>query len=152
MQCELAKQVKTLLSFSPGMLCFQYELDDLIDMIERSAVVFLSLDELKSLVKEEDYEKGADILLNRGAQIVCVTLGARGCFVADSLGAAHEIAAYPTDVVDTTGAGDSFAAGFLYGLLQKKSIEDSGKIGNKVASFCIREYGARKGLPFNLSL
>ncbi len=152
MQCELVKQVQTQLSFSPGMLCFHYELDDLIPVVERSAVVFLSLDELKALVKEEDYEKGADILLRRGAQIVCVTLGAQGCYVTDSSGAAHEIAAYPTDVVDTTGAGDSFAAGFLYGLLHEKTIEESGKIGNKVASFCIREYGARKGLPFNLSV
>jgi ribokinase len=151
MQCELAKYVKTKLSFSPGMLCFHYELADLIDVIERSAVVFLSHDELNALVNADNYENGVKILLNCGAQIVCVTLGARGCYVTDSSGAVHEIAAYPTDVVDTTGAGDSFAAGFLYGLLHDKSVEESGKIGNLVASSCIREYGARKGLPFNLS-
>jgi ribokinase len=151
MQCELAKYVKIKLSFSPGMLCFHYELADLINVIERSAVVFLSHDELHALVNADNYENGADILLNCGAQIVCVTLGAQGCYVTDSSGASHAIPAYPTDVVDTTGAGDSFAAGFLYGLLHEKSIEESGKIGNMVASFCIREYGARKGLPFNLS-
>ena len=148
MQCELAKSVKSKLSFSPGMLCFKYELGDLEGVIERSEVVFLSHDELTSLVKGESYEKGADILLNRGARIVCVTLGELGCYVTDSTGAAHIIAAYPTDVVDTTGAGDAFAAGFLYGLLHEKSIQESGKLGNMVASFCIREYGARKGLPF----
>ncbi len=152
MQRELAKSVKSKLSFSPGMLCFKYELGDLGGVIERSEVVFLSLDELKSLVKGERYEKGADILLNRGARIVCVTLGERGCYVTDSTGAAHIIAAYPTDVVDTTGAGDAFVAGFLYGLLHEKSIRESGKIGNMVASFCIREYGARKGLPHSLPL
>jgi ribokinase len=150
MQYELAKHLKSQLSFSPGMLCFQYELADLIDVIERSAVVFLSHDELKSLINGEGYEKGADLLLNRGAQIVCVTLGAQGCYVTDSSGVSHVIAAYPTEVADTTGAGDSFAAGFLYGLLHEKDIEESGKIGNMVASFCIREYGARKGLPFEL--
>ena len=153
MQCELVKRVKPKLSFSPGMLCFNYELADLIDVLERSAVVFLSREELTSLMNgRADYEEGAADLLDTGAQIVCVTLGARGCYVADSSGAAHLIEAYPTEVVDTTGAGDSFAAGFLYGLLHAKGIQESGKIGNKVASFCIREYGARKGLPYKLPL
>jgi ribokinase len=152
MQRELAKRVESKLSFSPGMLCFKYELADLVEVIERSEVVFLSLAELSSLVKGDGYEKGADILLSRGAQIVCVTLGEHGCYVTDSTGAAHVIAAYPMDVVDTTGAGDAFAAGFLYGLLHEKSIQECGKIGNLVASFCIREYGARKGLPHSLPL
>jgi ribokinase len=154
MQCELVKQhVKSKLSFSPGMLCFNYELADLIEVLERSAVVFLSREELTSLMKgRADYEDGAAVLLDTGAQIVCVTLGARGCYVTDSSGAAHLIEAYPTEVVDTTGAGDSFAAGFLYGLLHEQGIQESGKIGNKVASFCIREYGARKGLPYKLPL
>lgn len=152
MQCELAHEIKSKLSFSPGMLCFTYELEDLTVIIERSEVVFLSLKELKSLMKDDNYEKGAEVLLNIGAKIVCVTLGEKGSYVADSTGESHLIDAYPTDVVDTTGAGDAFAAGFLYGLLHEKGIYESAKTGNLVASFCIREYGCRKGLPFKLSL
>jgi len=135
------------------MLCFNYKLEDLVELIERSEVIFLSIRESNSLLKGEDYEKGAERLLNIGAKIVCVTLGERGCYVADSsTGESHLIAAYPTDVVDTTGAGDAFAAGFLFGLLRDKSLYESGKTGNLVASFCIREYGGRKGLPYQLSL
>jgi ribokinase len=186
MQCELAKRIKSKLSFSPGMLCFKYELEDLAELIERSEVVFLSLKELKSLIKNlsfcgapphdpaspvraykkalpkkyysldsikrEDYERGAEALLNTGAKIVCVTLGEKGCYVTNSTDESHLIAACPTDVVDTTGAGDAFAAGFLYALLHEKGIYESGKMGNLVASFCIREYGCRKGLPYKLSL
>jgi len=151
MQRELAKRIyntETKLSFSPGMLCFKYELDDLSELIERSEVVFISADELKSVIKGTDYEKGAELLLNAGARIVCVTLGGKGSYVADSTGESHLIDAYPTDVVDTTGAGDAFAAGFLFGLLRDKSLYESGKTGNFVASFCIREYGGRKGLPY----
>jgi len=154
MQCELAKRMNSKLCFSPGMLCFKYGLADLAELIERSEVVFLSLKELKSLdsIKREDYEKGAEVLLNIGAKIVCVTLAEKGCYVADSTGESHLIDARPTeDVVDTTGAGDAFAAGFLFGLLHEKGIYESGKTGNLVASFCIREYGCRKGLPFKLS-
>ena len=131
------------------MLCFNYKLEDLVELIERSEVIFLSIRESKSLLKGEDYEKGAELLLNAGARIVCVTLGGKGCYVADSsTGESHLIAPYPTDVVDTTGAGDAFAAGFLFGLLRDKSLYESGKTGNLVASFCIREYGGRKGLPY----
>ena len=153
MQCELTRRVKSKLSFSPGMLCFNYKLEDLVELIERSEVIFLSIREFKSLLKGEDYEKGAELLLDAGARIVCVTLGGKGCYVADSsTGESHLIDAYPTGVVDTTGAGDAFAAGFLFGLLRDKGLYESGKTGNLVASFCIREYGGRKGLPHELPM
>jgi len=152
MQCELAQELHAKLSFSPGMLCFKYSLDDLRELIARSAVLFLSLTELTALLPGEDYVHGAARLVSAGAQIVCVTLGAKGSYIADTTGAAYELAAYPTKAVDTTGAGDAFAAGVLYGLLHQKSLEECGKIGNWVASCCIREYGCRKGLPYNLSL
>ena len=149
MQCELAKRLKPKLSFSPGMLCFKYELADLAPVIARSEVVFISFSELKSLLKcEEGYKKAADLLLNIGTNIVCVTLGGRGCYVASTAGESQLIDAYPTDVVDTTGAGDAFAAGFLFGLLREKGLYECGKTGNLLASFCIREYGSRKGLPY----
>ena len=150
MQLELARRVKSKLSFSLGMLCFHYKLEDLVGLIERSEVIFLSIRELKSLLKGEDYEKGTERLLNIGAKIVSVTLGERGCYVADATGESYLIEAYPTAVVDTTGAGDAFAAGFLFGLLHEKGLYESGKTGNLVASFCIREYGCRKGLPYKL--
>jgi ribokinase len=152
MQCELAQELHAELSFSPGMLCFKYSLEELRELIARSAVLFLSLTELAALLPDEGYVRGAARLLSTGAQIVCVTLGAKGSYIADTTGAAYELAAYPTKAVDTTGAGDAFAAGFLYGLLHEKSLPECGKIGNFVASCCIREYGCRKGLPYNLSL
>ena len=158
MQREVAKQVKSELSFSPGMLCYKYVLEDLIEIIEQSKIIFLSCSELVSLVNETDYEEGSKILLNIGADIVCVTLGRHGCYVINNTGRAYTIAPHQnqnhnqnhnqTGVVDTTGAGDAFAAGFLYGLLHERGIDECGKLGNRVASFCIQEYGARKGLPF----
>ena len=63
------------------------------------------------------------------------------------------VEAYPTaDIVDTTGAGDAFAAGFLYGLLHSKSIYECARAGNLLASYCIRRYGSRDGLPYSLTL
>ena len=157
-QRELASRLRRRLkpsvhlSFSPGMLCFKHGLEDLVEVVGRSEVVFFSAGELKSLVGEkENYESRAEAILNCGAKIVCVTLGERGCFVAGAGGEKHLInTASGKGVVDTTGAGDAFAAGFLFGLLHEEGLYECGKTGNLVASFCIREYGCRSGLPYSL--
>jgi ribokinase len=49
--------------------------------------------------------------------------------------------------LDTIGAGDAFATGFLYGLINNKGLEECGRLGDIVARFCIRKSGAREGLP-----
>ncbi len=156
MLCEVATQLKeskSKLSFSPGMLCSKYELADLYTIIERSEVVFLSENELESLVSGNNYENRASKLLDIGASIVCVTLGERGCYVVNTAAESYLVEAYPTaDIVDTTGAGDAFAAGFLYGLLHSKSIYECARAGNLLASYCIRKYGSRDGLPYSLTL
>lgn len=51
------------------------------------------------------------------------------------------------EIKDTTGAGDAFAAGVLYGLLSDKGLRDCGLLGESMARFCIRGIGARAGLP-----
>jgi ribokinase len=59
----------------------------------------------------------------------------------------HLVKAFKVKVVDTTGAGDAFCAGFLYGLFSGQSLDACGRIGNFVACRCIEEMGARAGLP-----
>jgi len=50
-------------------------------------------------------------------------------------------------VIDTTGAGDQFAAGFLYGLTRGKSLKDCGRLGALAAAEVISHYGARPETP-----
>ncbi len=138
------------ISFSPGMLYARKRLENLKQMIERSFVIFLNEEEIE-LITGSEYERGAPVLLDLGAKLVVVTLAHKGCFVASS-SESHEIEAYPVKVVDTTGAGDAFAAGFLYGLLLEKDLKTCGKLGNKVASLCIGEVGAREALPYRKDL
>jgi sugar/nucleoside kinase (ribokinase family) len=54
---------------------------------------------------------------------------------------------FKTDVVDTTGAGDVFHAGFIYGLLQNWGLEKILQFANAVAALKCRELGGRKGIP-----
>lgn len=67
-------------------------------------------------------------------------------YVADSKNE-YIIESKPGEKRDTTGAGDAFAAGFLYGLLNEKDLEECGRLGDIVAQFSIAKIGAREGLP-----
>ncbi len=140
---KLPKDVKV--SFSPGIYA-EKELEDLLPVIKKSYVVFLNRNEIENITNN-NYKKGSRELIEKGAGIIAVTLGKKGCYVQNKKNS-YEIPAYKTKVVDTTGAGDAFAAGFLYGILSGKNLQDSGRFGNYLASCCIRKFGARDGLPY----
>ena len=107
--------------------------------------------ELEQITGESDAKKGAAFLLAKGVKVVAVKLGEKGCFVTDGE-EQHAIEAFKTGVVDTTGAGDAFCAGFLYGLLNGTSLLECGRIGNFVASRKVTRMGARAGLPYKKDL
>ena len=134
-------------SFDPGALYVRRGLAQLEPIIKKTRVLMPNALELELLTGRTDYCEGADLMIGRGAKIVAVKLGCEGCYVTDGR-ERHLIEAFKVTVVDTTGAGDAFCAGFLYGLLNEKSLFECGKLGNFVASRCVMEMGARTGLPF----
>ena len=81
-----------------------------------------------------------------GARIAAVTLGERGC-VAKSEAGVLTFPAFPVDVVDTTGAGDAFHGGFIYGVLQDWDAAETVRFASAVASLNCRQLGGRSGLP-----
>jgi len=132
-------------SFDPGELYVRKGLSSLQPIIGRSAVLFLNRNEMKVLTGD-GYEKGSKALIKKGAKVVAIKLGEKGCYVTDGK-ESHMIKPYKVKVVDTTGAGDAFCAGFLYGLMKNKDLCECGRLGNFVASRCITKAGAREGLP-----
>src|SRR3990170_2631264 len=132
-------------SFDPGEIYARKGLAALRPIINRSFAMLPSASELKMLTGK-GWREGAKMLLEEGAGVVAVKLGEKGCYVTDGK-ESHLIEPYKVKVVDTTGAGDAFCAGFLYGLVKGKDLHQCGKLGNFVASRCITEVGARKGLP-----
>jgi ribokinase len=145
-QKQLLEQLSNVkVSFDPGALYARKGLKDLKPIIKRCTVMFPNALETKMLTGE-NFEEGAKIFIEEGVGIVAVKLGKNGCYVTDG-NESHLIEPYNTDVVDTTGAGDAFCAGFLYGLIKRKSLVECGRLGNFVASRCIAKMGARTGLP-----
>ncbi len=120
-------------------------LEAISPIIEKSHVLFLNESEAKILTGKE-YESASKFLIDMGCKMVAITLKEKGCFVTDGNESEH-VEAIKTNVKDTTGAGDAFCAGFLYGLHKGKELKQCGIIGNYLASKCISEMGARKGLP-----
>ncbi|MGZ4915097.1 MAG: carbohydrate kinase family protein [Halobacteriota archaeon] len=132
------------ISFTPGNAYAALGVEPLAPIIERAFVMFLNDEEAQALTGTP-YEESADMLLRLGAQAVAITLGGRGCFIATR--DEHVLVPpFETAVRDTVGAGDAFAAGFLYGQIQEASTYQSGLYGNYLASKCIAEFGARRGL------
>jgi ribokinase len=134
-------------SFDPGVLYARRGLAQLEPIIKRTYILMPNAVELELITGKTDYCQGADFLVGRGVKIVAVKLGGNGCYVTDGR-ERHLVKALKVKVVDTTGAGDAFCAGFLYGLLGDKSLYECGRLGNSVASRCIMKMGARAGLPF----
>lgn len=136
----------TKVSFDPGALYARKGYVALEPIIRKTYVLMPNALELTILTGEISYRKGADIMINKGVKIVAVKLGSDGCYVTDGH-EQHLIEPFKVDVIDTTGAGDAFCAGFLRGLVTGKSLFKCGRLGNFVASRCVMKMGARAGLP-----
>jgi sugar/nucleoside kinase (ribokinase family) len=106
-----------------------------------------SYEEAVQLSSKEDAEDIADVFLSMGVKTAVIKLGKDGCFIKDSGGEKYKIPTY-TDIkpVDTTGAGDSFAAGFLTGITEGWSLYECGKFANAVGTHCIMAVGASTGI------
>jgi ribokinase len=139
------------ISFDPGALYAQKGYASLEPIISRTHVVMPNAKELQLLTRKQTPKEGAAFLLDKGVDVVAVKLGGEGCYVTDGK-ENHTIPALKVPVVDTTGAGDAFNAGFLYGLLNGKALQECGRIGNFVASRCVTKLGARTGLPYKRDL
>jgi ribokinase len=139
------------ISFDPGSLYARKGFVAIEPIIRSSYVLMPNAVELELLTGEPDYCKGADFMIEIGVKIVAVKLGSKGCYVTDGR-ERLKIEPFKVKVVDTTGAGDAFCAGFLYGLINNKSLYECGRLGNFVASRSVMQMGARAGLPYTKDL
>jgi len=179
------------ISFTPGAIYTRRGLSAIDPILARTSILFANEGEIEELTGTH-FRAAARYLINRGCEIVIVTLG-RGTlqkmskvqlafefhgqaqavpvygipnhvankgeteqsrfasYVADAHNE-YVIESQPGHRVDTTGAGDAFASGFLYGLLKEKGLEECGRLGDIVAQFSISKIGAREGLPNSTQL
>jgi len=104
-----------------------------------------SLEEAAQIAGRDEPEEVADFFLGYGMDIVALKMGAQGCFV-KSPERALRLPAFRVQVVDATGAGDCFAAGFLAGLSMGWSLERTARLANAAGAACVTAMGATAGV------
>lgn len=115
-------------------------------VFSRLDIAFPNLAGLQALTGQQNPDKGARYLLDRGVKTVVVTCGSQGVRIyRDQYYYEHPI--YLVDVKDTTGAGDCFNAVFIACLAKSWPIEKAAKYASAAAAISIQSVGAREGLP-----
>jgi ribokinase len=151
---ELVNELTARVSFSPGALYTRKGLKALAPILAKTYLLFLNEAEIHQLTGK-DFAAGAETCLGYGCRIVVVTLG-KGVSYKNVMAAGYirdgdnEYVVEPagrTRAQDTTGAGDAFASGFLYGFVKDKGLKECAQLGDIVARFSVGKIGARAGLP-----
>jgi sugar/nucleoside kinase (ribokinase family) len=126
------------------VVCIDSYRDEFIELLDNGSVdvLFGNEGEIKALVGTEDLDEAASWAQAR-CQLSALTLGADGALIVTPDGAHRVSAVGGVTVVDTTGAGDSYAAGFLYGLTQGADPARCGELGALAAAEIISHIGAR---------
>lgn len=157
---EIAKDAGCIISYDPNYRAPLWDSKEVAIEGMRSVVSYVDVmklsDEETALLSDiVEPEGAAKKLVDMGVSVVAVTLGADGALVCTKEGSMI-VPGFKADMVDTTGAGDSFWGGFLKCLLESgKRPEDVSlqeaaefaKYGNAVASLCVEKRGAIPAMP-----
>ena len=137
-----AADTKVALSLSDAFCVDRYR-SEFLDLVRTHVdILFGNETELLSLYQVENLNEAIG-LVQDDCEIVAVTRDSRGSIVIENR-RVFEIAAQKIDtVIDTTGAGDLYASGFLYAITRDMDIRQCGKLGGLVASSIITQFGAR---------
>jgi ribokinase len=95
----------------------------------------------------QELEAAMRSLLQKGVRTVVTTLGAKGAAYLSDGEPLGFVSSHKVDVVDTTGAGDSFNAGFSYALASGKSVAEAAAFATAVAALAVTKLGAQAGMP-----
>ena len=117
--------------------------DPLFEILPRLDVFLPNLDEARNILGLEPKtgpERAAEILLDMGVKIVAIKMGKDGCWVANRENIEY-VPAFDVKVVDTTGAGDNFNAGFVSSYINGRPLRDCAIIGSATAALKIGGVG-----------
>lgn len=137
---------KVALSLSDSFCVHRHRADFLELIANRVDILFANDSELLALFETEDLDAALDKIAGM-VDLAAVTLGAKGSVVVRGAERVTSPAAKIERVVDTTGAGDLYAAGFLYGLTRDLPLAECARIAGLAAAEVISHFGARPEVP-----
>jgi ribokinase len=143
---ELAEKLRAVnptayLVWEPTQLEFTGTDDEFHAVLSRVDLVSPDLDEARQMTDQTTTQGMIETLLGWGVPAVALRMGRRGSLVASVAGEVYAVPAVPTNVVDTTGAGDAYCGGFLVALGTGVDTEEAGAWAAVSASFAIEQFG-----------
>ena len=119
----------------------------LVDFIETQVdILFANEAEITGLFQVASFEEAASALRGK-VHIAALTRSAKGSVILNGSGDQAVSAAPVAKVIDTTGAGDQYAAGFLFGYTRGRPFAECGRLGSVAAGEVISHYGPRPETP-----
>ncbi len=161
---KIGRKNKIPVILNPGMLIIDQDFENIKMLLEYIDILILSQKEFLTLMNIQERELNLKTiegtmkkLIKLGIKVIIVTRGEIGALLYTNLDFELIPSIKVRHVVDTTGAGDAFSAGFIYGFVQNLSFEFEAlkknvRIGNFIAGKCIQKLGARNGIPFKEEL
>lgn len=142
---EKTKKINKILSFDTAWDATGRWLPVIKDSLPYVDYFFTSIEEAKMLSGKNDYREIADFFLKHGVKNVCLKMGPEGSFVTDG-SVSRYYPALKVDVIDSTGAGDAYVAGFLTGILKGYDFLKAGLLANTVGAMNVTAVGATSGI------
>ena len=154
---EFAKQKKILLAFNPGTLQIEEGYNAIANILSITDILFINKEEAARISNSQfliSNEKGDKEIINQlliklqklEPKIVVITDGKNGSYAIDEKGEMFMYGAVPCRVVEKTGAGDAYSAGFVAATLHGLSIKEAMAWGALNAASVIEKIGAQAGL------
>ncbi len=138
-----------LVSWDPGRVISRMGIERLGNLISKVDILLANREEAEEMAHESDPERAARKLHDLGAKLVIVKLGAEGSLAVGNFGKIRIPRCPVEKVVDTTGAGDSFAAGLLAAIAKGYNVEDSLAIASAAASLKVMHLGSHEVPSFD---
>lgn len=149
---ELAKKNNLLISFDPNIRLKMWTKSQAREFINKFLsevdILLVGDEEISILIDEEDTNEAIKKFHDMGIDKVVVKRGAKGAIGSDGSNIYDLAAIKPKALIDTVGAGDGFAAGFLSAYLKGDSFEESIEFANAVGSLVVGIEGDNEGLPY----
>jgi 2-dehydro-3-deoxygluconokinase len=148
---SICKENGIMISFDPNIRLKLWSLEEakpvLLDIARQADIIFPGASEGEMLLGTADEKEIASKFIELGSKIVAVKLGAEGSYVADGIHSEYVKGFKIEKVIDSVGAGDGFAAGFLSGMINKLELKECANLANAVGAMATLVNGDNEGYP-----
>ena len=149
---KLAKKNNLIISFDPNIRLKMWSKEEAKTYIDKLLpyvdILLIGDEEIEILLEETNIDKAIKTFHGYGIGKVIVKKGAKGAIGSDGENIYDVEGIKPKALVDTVGAGDGFAAGFLTALLKGETLENTIRFANAVGSLVVGVEGDNEGLPY----